>query len=413
MRRGKMIMSIGRRGRVLALSAAMLFAPALMAADVPAGFEDAWSEVSQLYRENAAREGTVASSLYFLHDGRILKAEHFGTTRADGGRVVDADTLYHWASITKTFTAVAVMQLRDRGLLRLDDAAVDYLPELKQVRNPFGPMDAITLEQLLSHSGGFRAPTFPWRGKGDWKPHEPAEWSQVAAMMPYTEVLFAPGSKCSYSNLGMSALGRVVEIVTGDSIESYITKNILMPLGMTRSYFDVTPYYLQSDKTHSYYRKSGRLEDLGRELDTGATVANGGLNGTMGDMARWLDFWSGVGDRSHHDAVLSRASLAEMQRPRCSIAAGDDLQQQMGLAFFVIDYPLPSGENARYVGHTGGQKGYNDYVYVDPATGAAVIFANNTRNTDVKGGETVYRKTRRAVFERIFPLFPKRTAAGR
>src|SRR5690606_14417797 len=106
---------------------------------------------------------------------------------------------------------------------------------------------------LLSHSSGLRAPTFPWRGDNDWAPHEPAEWSQVAAMMPYTQVEFEPGSKASYSNLATSMMGRVIEVVTGDTIEVYMTKNIFMPLGMTRSYFDITPYYLIGARSNNYY----------------------------------------------------------------------------------------------------------------------------------------------------------------
>lgn len=398
--------------RILPLVSAAVMVGAFGAErDVPAGFEEAWQEVAALYRENAAKEGAVAASLYFMHDGAVLKSEHHGSNSVDG-RPVDADSIYHWASITKTFTAVAVMQLRDRGLLRLEDPASDYLPELRQVHNPFGSMDEVTLGRLLNHSGGFRSPTFPWRAGKPWEPHEPAEWSQVAAMMPYTEILFEPGSRCSYSNPGISILGRVVEVVTGDPIESYITKNILMPLGMTRSYFDVTPYFLQPFKTHNYFIRSGNLEDQGRELDTGATVANGGLNGTVGDMAKWLNFWLGVGDTEHHDAVLSRDSLAEMHAPACGIVTGDGLDQQMGLSFFIVDHPLPGGGSARYIGHTGGQKGYNDYVYVDPVSGSAVIFANNTRNAEVTGDETVYRRTRRAIFGGIFPLFRKHAGDG-
>lgn len=389
----------------LALAVSALLAPAQAGAQVPRAFDKAWADVADIFRTRATGEGTVSASLYLIHDGKILRTEYFGRTAAENGKPIDADSIYHWASITKTFTGVAIMQLRDRGLLTLDDPITFYLPEVRKAHNVYGSMDKITLRHLLNHSGGFRASTFPWRGSESWKPHEPAEWSQIEAMMPYTEVMFEPGSKCAYSNLGLSMLGRVVEIVTGDSIESYITKNILMPLGMTRSYFDVTPFYLQADKTHNYFIRDGKLEDRGRELDTGATVANGGLNSPVGDMAKWLNFWADSGDRTNYNTVLSRKSLAEMQAPRCPIDAGDDLDQHMGLTFFAIDYPLASGRTARYVGHTGGQGGYNDYVYVDPATKTAVIFADNTRNTGMSGKDSVYRHTRKAIFETIFPLF--------
>ncbi|MDT9598664.1 serine hydrolase domain-containing protein [Sphingosinicella rhizophila] len=377
----------------------------------PAGFDAAWKDVARIFHDSAKSEGTVAASLYFVQEGRVARAEYHGVTDLDGGRPVDASAIYHWASITKTLTGVALMQLRDRGLINLDDPIVKYLPEVRKVHNPFGPMDKITLRHLLSHSSGLRASTFPWRDhEKEWQPHEPADWSQVEAMMPYSEIAFEPGSRCSYSNPGISMLGRVIEIVTGDSFESYVTKNILMPLSMSRSYFDNTPYFLVPDKTNNYFIRDGKAEPQGRELDTGATVANGGWNSTLDDMVRWLNFWNGTGDARNYDLVLSRKTLAEMQQPRCSIAAGDDLDQKMGFTFFTINYPLKSGGVAHYVGHTGGQKAYNDYVYIDPVSKTAVIFANNTRNLSVKGNASLYRKTREAVFERIFPLFDGKAA---
>ncbi len=106
---------------------------------------------------------------------------------------VDEDTIYHWASITKTFTGIAIMQLRDRGLLSLDDPAVKYVPELREVHNPYGDISQVTIRHLMTHSAGFRAGTWPWGGDQPWHPFEPTRWAQVVAMMPYTELQFRPG----------------------------------------------------------------------------------------------------------------------------------------------------------------------------------------------------------------------------
>ncbi len=77
---------------------------------------------------------------------------------------------------------------KDAALESLDDPILKYVPELAAVHNPFGPTSAITLRQILSHTAGFRAGTWPFGGDKPWHPHEPAEWSQLVAMMPYTEV---------------------------------------------------------------------------------------------------------------------------------------------------------------------------------------------------------------------------------
>ena len=165
---------------------------------------------------------------------------------------MDANTIWHWASVTKTFTAIGIMQLRDRGRLSLDDPIVKYVPELQAVHDSFGSIDAITIRQLLSHSAGFRNPTWPWGGDQPWQPFEPTEWSQLVAMMPYTEILFPPGSKYSYSNPGVIFLGRVIEKLSGDDYEVYVEKNILRPLGMTHTYYDLTPYDLLKYRSNSW-----------------------------------------------------------------------------------------------------------------------------------------------------------------
>lgn len=148
------------------------------------------------------------------------------------------ETIYHWASITKTFTGIAIMQLRDRGLLSLDDPVVKFVPELRFAHNPFGDISQVKVRHLMSHSAGFRAGTWPWGGDKPWHPFEPTSWEQLVAMLPYTDVQFAPGSKYSYSNPGVIFLGRTIEQISGDDYEVYVTKNILMPLGMRSSFFD-------------------------------------------------------------------------------------------------------------------------------------------------------------------------------
>jgi CubicO group peptidase (beta-lactamase class C family) len=151
-------------------------------------------------------------------------------------RRVDEDTIFHWGSVTKTLTGIAILQLRDRGLLDLDDPVVKYLPELRNVHNPYGDMGAITIRHVMTHSAGFRAGTWPWGSGEPWQPFEPTEWEQLVAMFPYTRIEFEPGSRFSYSNPAIIFLGRIIEILAGEDYEVYVDKNIFKPLGMHRSY---------------------------------------------------------------------------------------------------------------------------------------------------------------------------------
>src|SRR6476661_10624505 len=257
----------------------------------PAG----WPAVERLYHDRVRSAGIVGSSLVIVRDGAILAEATDGYQDLGAKRPVDGNTIYHWASITKTFTGIGIMQLRDRGLLSLDDPVVKYVPELRLAHDPFGDISQVKIRHLMSHSAGFRASTWPWGGDKPWHPFEPTSWEQLVAMLPYTDVQFEPGSKYSYSNPGVIFLGRIIQLLSGDDYEVYITKNILMPLGMQRTFFDRAPYFLRPFRSHSYVRDDAGLREAPFDFDTGITVSNGGLNAPFDDMARYLSFLIGAG----------------------------------------------------------------------------------------------------------------------
>ena len=391
------------------LSAVLPLSPAQLAAQAkPAGFDAAWRETAALFRAQAEDDGIVGASLWFLRDGEVLAKEHHGMADLATGRRIDDETIFHWGSITKTLTGIAIMQLRDRGRLSLDDPIVKYLPELRAVHNPFGRMESITLRHLMSHSAGFRNGTWPWGGGEDWHPHEPTEWSQLVAMMPYTEILFEPGSRFSYSNPGIVFLGRVIEILSGDDWEVYIDKNIFKPLRMHRSYFDHTPYHLLPYRSNNYTVVDGTPRANGLDFDTGITVSNGGLNAPIPDMVSYLSFLLGVGDAASDEGVLRRASLEEMwqvQVPVTDPTAAATLRESMALTFFVEE----TG-GRRLIGHTGSQKSFFSFFYIDPATRTAAIAAFNsngggpaaTRRPDTRA---ILERIRGRLFDAVFPLF--------
>lgn len=335
-------------------------------------FAAAWRNVVAELHAGCERDGVVGGSLIFVQGDRVLGFEAHGFADRDGGRRVDRDTIFHWASCTKTLTGIAILQLRDRGRLRLDQPIVEFVPELAKVHDPRHELGTITVAHLLSHSGGFRMATWPWGGDRPWHPHEPTEWSQLVAMMPYTEIEFPPGSKYSYSNPGIVFLGRTIELLSGDDYEVYMDKNVLRPLGMQHSYFDVTPYHLARHRSHSYAVVGAETKDLGADFDTGITVSNGGLNAPLGDMAHYLAFLLGaVPDGSDAANVLARASLDEMWRPRLPTAAAG--VEQIGLTFFVQRH----GDTV-FATHTGGQHQFVTFFYVHPASGTGAIGAFNT-----------------------------------
>jgi len=366
------------------LSFALLAPPYALGQSSPGvggDFARAYQEFRTNYLSELRKERFVGSSFYLVRDNRVVAREFYGLADAGRGVPVDAETIYHWASITKTFTGIAIMQLRDRGLLKLDDPVVKYIPELRAAHAPFGDISEITIRHLMTHSGGFRNSTWGgWRDDAkDWQPFEPPGWSQLVAMMPYTEVQFKPGSRFGYSNPGVIYLGRIIELLTRDDYEVYIDKNIFKPLEMHRSYFDATPYHLLRHRSRSYYVRAGARKEARFDADTGVTVSNGGLNAPFPDMVRYVSFL--LGDPSKqavYDGVLKRASLEEMWRPQ--LGASDDFTQgwmraetAVGLSFFVDDIG-----GRRYVGHNGDQNGFKAYMSLCPSTRTASLLAFNT-----------------------------------
>jgi len=364
-----------RRAALLLLALA-----ATPAAAQDRGFDKAVADFRALHRAEVAKAGIAGSSFYVVRDGRTVVADHLGEQDADAHVPVDAQTIYHWASITKSMTGIAILQLRDRGLLKLDDPIIRYVPELAGVHDPFGDPGAITIRQLMSHSAGFRNGTWPWRDAA-WQPFEPPRWEQLKAMIPYTEVKFKPGSRFSYSNPGIVYLGQVIERLSGEDFEVYIDKNILRPLGMTASYFDRTPPYLLPHRSHSYYIKDGKRVAAPFDADTGVTVSNGGLNAPLPDMAKYVAFL--LGDPKN-DLVLKRSSLEEMWQPQ--ISAGEDFTQGRmasttwsGLSFF-----LDKTEGIRIIGHNGDQNGFRAYLSLcpDQHIGSLLTFNTETRGVE-------------------------------
>jgi CubicO group peptidase (beta-lactamase class C family) len=335
-----------------------------------------WAAVEQVFHQQIKAAGIVGGSILFVQNGSVAASATDGYQDLATKRPVDADTIFHWASITKTFTGIGIMQLRDRGLLSLDDPIVKFVPEFRAVHNPFGDISQVTIRHMMTHSSGLRAPTWPWGGDKPWHPFEPTQWEQLVAMFPYTELNFAPGTKYSYSNPGVIFLGRIIELLSGDDYEMYITKNILMPIGMHSSFFDRAPYHLLPHRSHSYFRTDGGLEEARFDFDTGITVSNGGLNAPLGDMAKYLAFLTADKPSAIDDAVLKRASLFEMWKTQLPAADGEGAtgaSAQAGLSFFLERH---SGQD--FVAHSGDQNGFISHLYIHRPTRSAYVVSFNT-----------------------------------
>jgi len=377
---------LGRfRVAVVAATLGSLPLPHAARAQAPAG----WSDFKKLFQAYVDSDKVVGASAIVMKSGRETGRYDVGFADRSANVRVDSQTIFHWGSITKSLTAISIMQLRDRGKLSLDDKIVRWVPELRAIHDPYNMVDSITIRMLLSHTAGFQNPTWPYGNNQSWEPFEPTTWNQLVAMMPYQQLVFKPGSRYGYSNPGFVYLARVVEQITGDPWDAYVQKNIFAPLGMSRSYFRSTPYFLASHRSHNYYVRrdsasptSPKLIDNGAEFDPGITSPNGAWNAPVSDLVKYVAFLTNAlipgTTQDRYDVVLSRASLQEMWKPGMPMSQGyeSSANQWMGLSFFVLDR-----NGQRILGHTGSQAGFRSFYYFDPETKAGVIAVFNTSNS--------------------------------
>ncbi len=404
----------GRWSRLVALVVPALVArlgapaaaPAQQASDSPPG----WDALVEHFEDYVAAAGIVGGAAVAVRNGSVVARLDHGFADLSAGVPAGEGTIYHWGSITKTLTAIAIMQLRDRGLLSLEDRVTYWVPELRQVHDPFGAIDGVTVEMLLSHTAGFQGPTWPWTEGHDWEPFEPTTWEQLVAMMPYQQLHFRPGSQYSYSNPAFLYLARIIEELTGDAWESYVQKNILSPLGLAHSYFGTTPYWLADHRSHNYTVEPDpaggmRVIDNGADFDPGITIPNGGWNAPIEDLVTYAAFLTGAADDeetlARREFVLSREALREMWVPRVTVAGepGSGQSFRMGLSFFLVE----DGDRS-VIGHTGSQAGFRAFFYFEPDSRTAVILVFNTENLDPpEEASAAHRDMLRAAYAVVDP----------
>ena len=286
-----------------------------------------------------------------------------GPAGADGGgRALDADSIFRVASITKTFTATAIVQLRDEGKLRLDDPLVTHLPELGAVENPFGPIEDVTLRRVASHSSGLMGEPpldhwstlrFPTR----------QEWLDS---LPQVKVAIPPGSAFKYSNLGYTLLGEVIERCSGQPYVEYMREAILEPLGMTSSAYELT----------EALRARAAPGHMPHPFEDGAEPA---LLSPLNGMAAAGQLWTSVRDLSRWISIHLRTDVKE--RGGRQILAGPSMTEMQQACYvepgWVGGYGFGWRINRRgervYHGHGGSVPGYRSQIFFDAALEVGIV----------------------------------------
>jgi len=350
--------------------------------DSELGLLGAWIEAQVAYR-------WPGLSIAVVHDQAIVWSRGFGWADVDRKTPVTPDTRYRVASITKTFTATAIMQLRDAGKVRLDDRVQDYLPWFTP---PTAHEDAppITLRHILTHTTGLaREAPFPY-----WTELNFPTIEEIRAAVKTQSAVLGTEDRWKYSNLAFVIAGEVVAAVTGMAWAAYVRSHILEPLGMRASFVE-NPAAEQPGLARGYSR---RLPDGQRtatsSYDLQGVAAAAALTTTATDLARFvmLQFRSGpVGDAQ----ILRGSTLREMQRPHW---VEPEWQAGWGLGFHMY---RASGRTL--VGHGGSLRGYRSEMRFSPTDKVGIIALINADDGDA---QLVVSKA----FEWVAPAVARATA---
>jgi CubicO group peptidase (beta-lactamase class C family) len=348
----------------------------------------AFADIDSIFTEFTKRSNVPGTAWGIVIDAQLVHTGVSGVRDAASGAAVEKDTVFRIASMTKSFTAMAILKLRDDGKLSLEDPAEKYVPELKGLRYPTADSRRITIRDLLSHAEGFPE-------DNAWGDRHLADSQDAFARMIKGGIPFSntPGVAYEYSNYGFAILGRIVTQASGQPYNDYIARTILRPLGMSSTTLEpsaVPPAKLALG--HKWQDGKWAPEPL---LADGAFGAMGGMLTTVPDLARYvamlLDAWP-PRDGSESGPVR-RASLREMQqvaRPAPATVTRD-ATGAVSLNTGGYGFGLRISQTCAFghvVAHSGGLPGFGSQMRWLPEYGVGIIAFGNLTYTGWNGPVT-------------------------
>ena len=346
-----------------------------------------FADVDRLAASYQQRGGQPGLAYGIVLGGELVHAAGLGQ-RHVGGPPPDADTVFRIASMTKSFTASAILALRDDGVLKLDDPAEEYVPELRGWRSVTPDSARVSIRHLLTMTAGFPTDD-PWGDRQQGLPLE--DFGRF--LSGGVRFNWAPGTRFEYSNLGYAILGRVVTAVTGAAYPDYIRHRLLHPLGMLRTGYEAEEFETPGEQvtgsagTARGYR---RTPDGWAEVafdPAGAFAPMGGIFSCVTDLADWVAGFAAAFPPGKPETgsthPIRQATRREMQLPQVltgwdkpAAFPGDAVPalSAYGFGLFVEDDPA----FGRIVSHSGGYPGFGSNMRWHPASGTGVIALGNS-----------------------------------
>lgn len=330
-------------------------APVAIQADVAQRIDGQVAQVLRRYKVPGAAIAVIV-------DGKRVYTQAYGLRDREQGLPVRTDTLFEIGSITKQFTAAAIVQLQEAGRLQLDDPLARYLSDAPHANE-------VTLRQLLTHTSGLHEYFDGPEQEVDDLVTRPVRFEQLIARIADLPLDFPPGSRRAYSNTGYALLGKVIEVVSGERYRDYLQHHILTPLGMTH-----TVTLADTDRLAGMavgYRHEQGVLQRSPYFHPDWSGPAGFLVSTLDDLARWDAALRG-------GKVVSPAGYAQMTT---SFIATDGSSIGYGLGLFV-----DSVYGQARIGHTGGAQGFTTADEYFPELGLRVLAFTNLGDKKPEAG---------------------------
>jgi CubicO group peptidase (beta-lactamase class C family) len=334
--------------------------------------------VDSIFKRSARANHNPAIAYGIVVDDKLIYSNAVGYANLEKKIPADNTSRFRIASMTKSFTAMAILRLRDQGKLQLTDAAANYIPELKSLKYPTRDASAITIFNLLTMSAGFPEDN-PW---GD---RQLSDTDQELIDLVKSGVSFSstPGAQFEYSNLGYALLGRIISEVSGLHYQDYIIKNILRPLGMNDCEFEYGK--IPGDKLALGYRWEDDQWKTEALLKDGSYASMGGMICTIDDFSKYMGFlltsWPA---RNQEDAgPVKRNSAREMQQPWKFRGLYPNRKTHSGeVCAATTSYGFGLGwrqdcHNDIAVSHSGGLPGFGSVHVLLPEYGIGIVAFSN------------------------------------
>ena len=329
----------------------------------------------------------VASADSILYQGA------FGKRDATTGTPVKIDSIFAIASMTKAITSTAALQLVEQGKVKLDEPAAKYLPDLKTVQVFDGvdsagkpilraPRKAVTLRHLLTHTSGLCYDTW----SQEMQDYIKAGGAPPTGVAPRVPLMFDPGTRWQYG-YGLDYSGKLVEAVSGLTLEQYFQQNIFQPLGMTDTTYENKPEKRDRTVSRYDYQADGSFKEESRDFPPNPYNGGGGLNSTAGDYIKFTQMILRNGRGADGKQILRAATVKQMSSNQIGGLGAGKLQtmnparssavdihpgatDKWGLGFLINTVAYPGGRAAGSLAWAGI---WNTFYWIDPKSGIGAV----------------------------------------